>query len=89
MINIKKIGMEANENMREANTGLRDQRDKIINVSDKNAQIAKDINEGNKIIVEMSRREFFYKIGLYFVIFALFITIVAILINKLLKLLGA
>jgi len=81
--------MEANENMREANKGLRDQRDIIINVSDKNAQIAKGLNEGNKIIVEMSRREFFYKIGLYFVIFALFITIVAILINKLLKLLGA
>lgn len=75
--------------MREANKGLRDQRDIIINVSDKNAQIAKGLNEGNKIIVEMSRREFFYKIGLYFVIFALFITIVAVLINKLLKLLGA
>jgi len=31
------MGLEANENMREANKGLRDQRDIIINVSDKNA----------------------------------------------------
>jgi t-SNARE complex subunit (syntaxin) len=70
--------------MREANKGMRDQRDKIINVSDKNAQIAKGLNEGNKIIVEMSRREFFYKIGLYFVIFALLITIVVVVINRIL-----
>jgi hypothetical protein len=68
--------------MREANKGLRDQRDIIINVSDKNAQINRGLNEGNKIIVQMSRREFFYKMGLYFVIFALFITIVAVLISK-------
>ena len=74
--------------MREANKGMRDQRDKIINVSDKNAQIAKGLNEGNKIIVEMSRREFFYKIGLYFVIFALLITIVVVVINRILKALG-
>jgi hypothetical protein len=74
--------------MREANKGLRDQRDIIINVSDKNAQIAKGLNEGNKIIVEMSRREFFYKIGLYFVIFALLITIVVVVINRILKALG-
>ena len=57
-------------------------------MSDKNADIARGLNEGNKIIVQMTRREFFYKIGLYFVIFALFLTIVVVLIVKLLKLFG-
>ena len=45
-------------------------------------EIARGLNEGNKIIVQMSRREFWYKIGLYFVIFALFITIVALIIKR-------
>ena len=36
----------------------------------------------------MSRREFWYKVGLYFVIFALFITIVVVLIKKLLGLIS-
>lgn len=72
--------------MREANKGLRDQRDIIQNVAEKNSEIAKGLNEGNKLIVQMSRREFFYKIALYFVIFALFLAIVAILIKKLISL---
>jgi t-SNARE complex subunit (syntaxin) len=55
-------------------------------VSDNNAKINKGLNEGNKIITEMSRKEFLYKIGLYFVIFALFVTIVAVLINKIVHL---
>ena len=81
--NIKKLGYEANDNMRNANQGLRDQRDIIQNVAEKNVQIAKGLNEGNKIIVRMTRREMFYKLGLYFIIFALFIAIVAVLISKL------
>jgi hypothetical protein len=44
------------------------------------------LNEGNKLIVEMSRREFWYKMGLYFVIFALFLAIVAVLIKKIIGL---
>ncbi len=57
-------------------------------MSDNNAKINKGLNEGNKIITEMSRREFYQKIGMYFVIFALFVTIVAILINKIVHLFG-
>ena len=74
--------------MREANKGLRDQRDIIQHVADNNQKINKGLNEGNKIITDMSRKEFLYKIGLYFVIFALFITIVAVLINKIIHLFG-
>ena len=40
------------------------------------------------MITEMSRREFFYKIGLYFVVVALGITVVVMLIVKLLKKFG-
>ncbi len=86
--NIKKLGYEANDNMRSANQGLRQQRDVIQNVADMNAEIAKGLNEGNKIIVEMSRREFFYKIGLYFVVLALGITITVMLIVKIIRMLG-
>ena len=57
-------------------------------MADKNSEIAKGLNEGNKLIVQMSRREFFYRIGLYFVAFVLFITIVVVLVVKIIKLLG-
>ncbi len=36
LVNIKKMGLEANENMRNANQGLREQREIIQNVADLN-----------------------------------------------------
>jgi hypothetical protein len=61
---------------------LREQREIIQNVADLNQQISSDLVYGKAKIQEMSRREFWYKIGLYFVIIALGLTIVVMLIVR-------
>jgi hypothetical protein len=64
---------------------LREQREIIQNVADLNQQISSDLVYGKAKIQEMSRREFWYKIGLYFVIIALGLTIVVMLVVRLIN----
>ena len=64
---------------------MREQREIIQNVADLNQQISSDLVYGKAKIQEMSRREFWYKIGLYFVIIALGLTIVVMLVVRLIN----
>eukprot|EP00347_Sterkiella_histriomuscorum_P000114 403377125 len=83
--NTKKLGMEAGELMRAANKDLRDQRDILVNVQDKNANIRADLSAGDKIVVQMTRREYIYRIALNITIILLLMAIIAILIKRLIK----
>jgi hypothetical protein len=58
-------------------------------VADLNDQIAGDLSIGKAKITEMSRREFWYKLGLYFVILSLGIAIVVMLVVKIIKMFKA
>ena len=80
------MGLETHDLMRAANKDLRDQRDIVVNVSDKNQQISQDLDRGNKIVRQMSVREFFYKIALHLTAFLLLLAIVGVLIQKIVKL---
>jgi len=71
--------------MRLANKVLRDDRDVLINVGDKNMQIRTDLERGNKIVTQMGMREFFYRIAIHTTAFLLMIAIIAVLIHKIIK----
>lgn len=77
--------MEANVYMREANKRLREDRDILIGVNEKNAQIRVDLERGNKIITDMSMREYVYKLLIHATAFLLLIALIAVFINKLVK----
>ena len=79
------MGLEANHYMKLANKQLREDRDGLIRVNDKNAQIRVDLERGNKIIVEMSMREYVYKILIHTTAFLLLIAILAVFIHNLTK----
>jgi hypothetical protein len=83
--NTKRLGLETNDYMRMANKDLRDQRDLLVSAADKNLQIRHDLERGNKIVVEMSRREFFYRMAIHATMVILFIAIVALIINKIIN----
>lgn len=76
------MGMETNELMRQANKELRDQRDVLVNVADKNKEINKDLERGRKIIATMSCREFAYRTALYATVFLLLIAIISEVVVK-------
>ena len=78
------MGLETGEIMRAANKDLREQRDVLISVTDKNQNIRQDLDRGNKIVRQMSCREFFYRIALNIVAFLLLVSIVGVLLGKLL-----
>ena len=63
-----------------ANADLRGQRDVIISVADKNQNIQKNLKQGKIAINQISKQEFKQRAMLYFAIFVLFITDVALLI---------
>lgn len=79
------MGLETNDYMRMANKDLRDQRDVLVNVNDKNMQIRGDLERGNKIITQMSMREFFYRMAIHATAFLLLIAIIAMIIHKIVK----
>lgn len=79
------MGLETNELMRQANRELRDQRDIIVNVAEKNNQIRDDLDAGQAIVRQMSFREFFYRMALHVTAFLLVIAIIAVIVVKLVK----
>eukprot|EP00347_Sterkiella_histriomuscorum_P020880 403336108 len=81
--NTKKMGLEANHYMKLANKQLREDRDVLIGVNDKNAQIRVDLERGNKIVTEMSMREYIYKLLIHTTAFLLLIAILAVFIHNL------
>ncbi|CDW82184.1 vesicle transport through interaction with t-snares-like protein 1a [Stylonychia lemnae] len=83
--NTKKMGLETNEYIRLANRDLRDQRDILISVGDKNAQIRVDLERGNKIITEMSMREYLYRVAIHFTAFLLLMAILICILHNLVK----
>ena len=66
--------------MRNANTDIRNQRDIITNVADKNKNIAQNLQKGKQVIREISRSEFYHRITLHVLIIVLFITDVVLAI---------
>ncbi len=82
LLNVKKMGLETNELMRAANKDLRDQRDVLVNVADRNQSIKKDLERGNKIISQMGWREFLYRIALHGTAFILMICIILVIVMK-------
>ncbi|CDW81878.1 vesicle transport v-snare protein [Stylonychia lemnae] len=83
--NTKKMGTETAQILRVANKDLRDQRDILINVDEKNQQIRQDLVAGDKIVVSMTRREYIYRIAIHITIVLLLMAIIALLIRKLVK----
>jgi hypothetical protein len=76
------MGEETNQYMRAANKDLRDQRDVLITVQEKNQQINKDLDAGGAVVKRMTRREFYYRIAIFTTIILLFLAIVFVLIMK-------
>lgn len=71
--------------MKLANKDLRDQRDVLINVQDKNQQIRSDLSAGARIVKSMTFREYIYRIAIHVTIVLLLCAIIAILIKRLIR----
>ena len=81
--NIKKIGYETKEIFREGAVKVAAGGEVIRNAGRENEQIAGKLDEGNRTITRIAKREFVYKLLLNFLILALFAAFVAVLIVKL------
>lgn len=79
------MGFETNDLMRSANKDLREQRDVLHNVSEKNAQVRGDLEKGRKLVDTMMRREFLYRVGLHFTILLLILLMLTLIIVKIVK----
>ena len=79
------MGLETHELLRDANKELRQQRDIIVNVSEKNAETYQYMDVAGKRVKAMSCREFVYRAGLYSVIILLMLAIVTLIIAKIVK----
>ncbi len=79
------MGLETNDLMRAANKDLREQRDVLHNVSNKNAQVRSDLEKGRKLVDTMMRREFMYRVGLHATIVLLIILMLTLIIIKIVK----
>jgi hypothetical protein len=77
------MGLETHLILREANTDLRNQRDVIINVSDKTKDMRRDLSLADKKVDEMSRREAIYKLALYLTILLVIVADILTLVLKL------
>ena len=74
LIDIEKKGKETADVMRMANNDLRNQRDVIQGVSDKNKNIAANLRAGKSQIRAINKAEFWHRVFLHAVVFILFIT---------------
>ena len=75
--------------MRGANVKLRDQRDVLINVADKNQNISDNLKVAATTIRQISRAEWRSRIILYFTILVLFITDVVLCVLWITKTFGS
>jgi len=57
----------------------------LIGVSEKNAQIRIDLERGNKIITEMSMREYIYRVAIHLTAFLLMVAVLISIIHNLVK----
>ena len=83
--NTKRLGFETHDIMRNANKDLRDQRNVIEAVSDKNIDIVSDLDMANKRVRQMSMREFFYRLALNITVFLLIIAIIVVIVVRVTK----
>ena len=74
LIDIERQGNETNVIMQSANKDLRNQRDIIVSVSDKNKNINDNLKQGEKVISSLSQAEFKNRLFLYLTILILFCT---------------
>jgi hypothetical protein len=79
------MGMETGEIMRGANTELRRQRDDVVKIHKTTNQIAMDIERSDRLIKQMTLREFYKKLMLYGTIILLFFAIILTFLLKLLR----
>jgi t-SNARE complex subunit (syntaxin) len=82
-VNIKDMGIETHQLLQGANKELREQREVIINVSDKTKDIRKNLNLADKKINEMSKREFIKRVAMYSIMFLLLGCIILTIFLKL------
>jgi hypothetical protein len=83
--NTKRVGLETHDIMRQANKELRDQRDIIVSVDEKNREMQVDLHLASKTVNQMSVREFFYRAALYGAIILLLVAIIGLIIAKIVK----
>mmetsp|Transcript_11390 Transcript_11390/g.11403 ORF Transcript_11390/g.11403 Transcript_11390/m.11403 type:complete len:225 (+) Transcript_11390:27-701(+) len=83
--NIKGMGVETHQILQGANKELREQRDVIINVSDKTKDIRTNLTLADNKIKEMSKREFCYRIALYATMILLLAAIILTVVMKIIN----
>ena len=76
------MGLETVALMKDANIGLRDQRDDIHKITKNTNQIALDIEDSEKLVKSITTREYRMKIITYATIVLLFVAIILVLIMK-------
>ena len=81
--NAERLGHETNFLLKDANRELRNQREVLIKVSDKNQEMRVDLERGGKLVQQMHFREFAFRIMMYLLIVALAFTDVLVLFLKL------
>ena len=88
LIDIEKQGMETADIMRNANTDLRNQRDDIQRIQDRNKAINDNLKQGKKVISQISRKEMQYRLMLYCTILVLFVVDIVLAMVWVRKLFG-
>ena len=73
LIDIEKDGQSAAHHMRNANSDLRNQRDIVTNIADKNKNIAMSLQKGKVVIRQISRTEWYHRVTLHVLIVVLFL----------------
>lgn len=79
---IKATGINAMNTMTVTNQDLRQQRDVIGSINDKNSAINTQMEATNKKVLEMTRKEFMFKLYIFIAIFLLFCADIGVLIGK-------
>ena len=71
---IKRDGIDTQNIMIDTNQDMRQQRDILLNIDEKNKDINRKVDKTNVVVIQMTKTEFWQKIVLYIVIVCLFIT---------------
>ncbi len=68
--------------MAATNQDLRQQRDIIVSINDKDQQINRQMEDTNKKVMEMTRKEFCFKVGIFIAIVLMFLADVGVAVSK-------
>ena len=71
---IKRDGIDTQNIMIDTNQDMRQQRDILLNIDEKNKDINRKVDKTNVVVIQMTKTESWQKIVLYIVIVCLFIT---------------